>query len=58
VEENTVRQIKGASINPIFLQRLVTGKGYVWLLARLRLWFERDVLALLRSGQRFFGVVG
>jgi len=41
-----------------FVQRLVTGKGYVWLLARLRLWFERDVLALLRSGQRFFGVVG
>jgi len=50
--------LKGASINPIFLQRLATGKGYVWLLARLRLWFERDVLTLLRSGQRFFGVVG
>jgi len=49
---------KGASINPIFLQRLAAGKGYVWLLARLRLWFERDVLALLRSGQRFLGVVG
>jgi hypothetical protein len=51
-------ELMGASINPIFLQRLATGIGYVWLLARLRLWFERDVLVLLRSGQRFLGVVG
>ena len=48
----------GPFYQPDIFAEIATGRGHVWVWARLGLWFERDVLAFLRSGQRFLAVVG
>ena len=45
----------GPFYQPDIFAEIATGRGHVWLWARLGLWFERDVLAFFAFKSAIFG---